>query len=104
MELIDRLELTRRGPYGGGFGSISFSGDMDIALTLRTIIFPTATRYDTMYSYKGLNNRREWAAYFQTGAGIVANSVPNDEQRECEHKAAGLDRAISLAESVFVEK
>ncbi|XP_043720198.1 anthranilate synthase alpha subunit 1, chloroplastic-like [Telopea speciosissima] len=104
MELIDQLETTRRGPYSGGFGGISFAGDMDIALALRTIIFPTATRYDTMYSYKDANKRREWVAHLQSGAGIVADSVPDDEQRECENKAAGLSCAIDLAESTFVDK
>ncbi|KAL4304136.1 hypothetical protein GQ457_10G008610 [Hibiscus cannabinus] len=104
MELIDQLEVTRRGPYSGGFGGISFSGDMDIALALRTIVFPTATRYDTMYSYKDVNKRREWVAHVQAGAGIVADSVPADEQRECENKAAALARAIDLAESSFVDK
>ncbi|KAK8697786.1 hypothetical protein V6N13_113923 [Hibiscus sabdariffa] len=104
MELIDQLEVTRRGPYSGGFGGISFSGDMDIALALRTIVFPTATRYDTMYSYKDVNKRREWVAHVQAGAGIVADSVPADEQKECENKAAALARAIDLAESSFVDK
>ncbi|GMP69363.1 hypothetical protein CsSME_00028658 [Camellia sinensis var. sinensis] len=103
MELIDQFEVTRRGPYAGGFGGISFAGDMDIALALRTIVFPTGNRYDTMYSYKD-NKRKEWVAYLQTGAGIVADSVPDDEQRECENKAAGLARAIDLAESAFVDK
>ncbi|CAJ2630973.1 unnamed protein product [Trifolium pratense] len=104
MELIDQLEVARRGPYSGGFGGISFSGDMDIALALRTIVFPTDTRFDTMYSYKDVNKRREWIAHLQTGAGIVADSDPADEQRECENKAAGLARAIDLAESSFVDK
>ncbi|KAK3206500.1 hypothetical protein Dsin_020546 [Dipteronia sinensis] len=104
MELIDELEVTRRGPYSGGFGGISFSGDMDIALALRTIVFPTGTRYDTMYSYKDVNRRRQWVAHLQAGAGIVADSDPADEQRECENKAAGLARAIDLAESSFVDK
>ncbi|XP_057503610.1 anthranilate synthase alpha subunit 1, chloroplastic-like [Actinidia eriantha] len=104
MELIDQLEVTRRGPYGGGFGGISFSGDMDIASALRTIIFPTGTRYDTIFSYKDANIRQEWVAYLQVGAGIVADSDPNDEQRECEHKAAGLACAIDLAEAAFVDK
>uniref|UniRef100_A0A5B6ZKZ8 anthranilate synthase n=1 Tax=Davidia involucrata TaxID=16924 RepID=A0A5B6ZKZ8_DAVIN len=104
MELIDQLEVTRRGPYSGGFGGISFSGDMDIALALRTIVFPTGARYDTMYSYKNSNKRQEWVAYLQAGAGIVADSVPDDEQIECENKAAGLARAIDLAESAFVNK
>ncbi|KAM7522083.1 hypothetical protein LguiA_011985 [Lonicera macranthoides] len=105
MELIDELEVTRRGPYSGGFGGISFSGDMDIALALRTIVFPTGTRYDAMYSYKDASNkRRDWLAHLQAGAGIVADSDPSDEQRECENKAAGIARAIDLAESSFVEK
>ncbi|KAL0341295.1 UNVERIFIED_CONTAM: Anthranilate synthase alpha subunit, chloroplastic [Sesamum radiatum] len=104
MELIDQLEPTRRGPYSGGFGGVSFSGDMDIALALRTIVFPTGVRYDTMYSYKDGNKRREWVAHIQSGAGIVADSLPDDEQTECERKAAGLARAIDLAESAFVNK
>ncbi|GJR68873.1 anthranilate synthase alpha subunit 2, chloroplastic-like protein isoform X1 [Tanacetum coccineum] len=104
MELIDKLEVTRRGPYSGGFGGISFTGDMDIALALRTIVFPTASRYDTMYSYRDSNKRRDWVAHLQAGAGIVADSDPGDEQRECENKAAALARAIDLAESSFVDK
>jgi len=105
MELIDELEVARRGPYSGGFGGISFNGDMDIALALRTIVFPTNARYDTMYSYKDrMNKRREWVAHLQAGAGIVADSDPADEQRECENKAAALARAIDLAESSFVDK
>ncbi|KOM36482.1 hypothetical protein LR48_Vigan02g263200 [Vigna angularis] len=105
MELIDELEVARRGPYSGGFGGISFNGDMDIALALRTIVFPTNARYDTMYSYKDhMNKRREWVAHLQAGAGIVADSDPADEQRECENKAAALARAIDLAESSFVNK
>ncbi|KAL2561291.1 hypothetical protein AAZV13_20G072900 [Glycine max] len=104
MQLIDELEVARRGPYSGGFGGISFNGDMDIALALRTIVFPTNARYDTMYSYKDKNKRREWVAHLQAGAGIVADSDPADEQRECENKAAALARAIDLAESSFVDK
>lgn len=104
MELIDKLEVTRRGPYSGGFGGISFTGNMDIALALRTIVFPTSTRYDTMFSYKDVNKRQEWIAHLQAGAGIVADSNPDDEQKECENKAAALCRAIDLAESSFVEK
>nr|CAD1817715.1 unnamed protein product [Ananas comosus var. bracteatus] len=104
MELIDQLEVTRRGPYSGGFGGVSFSGDMDIALALRTIIFPTGSRYNTMYSYKDSSKRQEWVAHLQAGAGIVADSVPDDEQRECENKAAALARAIDLAESTFVDQ
>lgn len=104
MELIDQLEVTRRGPYSGGFGSVSYSGDMDIALALRTIVFPTGSRFDTMYSYKDAAKRQEWIAYLQAGAGVVADSDPDDEQKECENKAAGLARAIDLAESAFVDE
>lgn len=104
MELIDELETTRRGPYSGGFGTVSFNGDMDIALALRTIVFPTSAHYDTMYSYKDVNQRREWIAHLQAGAGIVADSSPDDEQQECQNKAAALARAIALAESAFVNK
>lgn len=50
------------------------------------------------------NKRREWVAHLQAGAGIVADSNPDDEQRECENKAAALGRAIDLAESAFVHK
>ncbi|CAD5166969.1 unnamed protein product [Musa acuminata subsp. malaccensis] len=104
MELIDQLEVTRRGPYSGGFGGVSFTGNMDIALALRTIVFPTGSRFNTMYSYKDMGRRQEWVAHLQAGAGIVADSNPDDEQRECENKAAALARAIDLAESTFVSK
>ncbi|RWW28906.1 hypothetical protein GW17_00006600 [Ensete ventricosum] len=104
MELIDELEVTRRGPYSGGFGGVSFTGNMDIALALRTIVFPTGSRFNTMYSYKDMGRRQEWVAHLQAGAGIVADSNPDDEQRECENKAAALARAIDLAESTFVDK
>ncbi|XP_022133462.1 anthranilate synthase alpha subunit 1, chloroplastic-like [Momordica charantia] len=104
MELIDELETTRRGPYSGGFGTVAFNGDMDIALALRTIVFPTSAHYDTMYSYKGVNQRQEWVAHLQAGAGIVADSSPDDEHQECQNKAAALARAIALAEAAFVSK
>lgn len=104
MELIDKLEVTRRGPYSGGLGGISFDGDMQIALSLRTMVFSTAPSHNTMYSYKDADRRREWVAHLQAGAGIVADSSPDDEQRECENKAAALARAIDLAESAFVDK
>ncbi|CAA2975276.1 anthranilate synthase alpha subunit 1, chloroplastic, partial [Olea europaea subsp. europaea] len=105
MQLIDQLEPTRRGPYSGGFGGISFIGDMEIALALRTMVFSTRPPYDTIYSSKDHANRRlEWVAHIQAGAGIVADSDPHEEQIECERKAAGLVRAIELAESAFVNE
>ncbi|KAK8691650.1 hypothetical protein V6N13_075151 [Hibiscus sabdariffa] len=82
MELIDELEVSRRGPYSGGFGGISFTGDMDIALALRTMVFTTLPRFDTIYSYKGADRRHEWVAYLQAGAGIVADSDPDAEHLE----------------------
>ncbi|KAL8242228.1 hypothetical protein R6Q59_012530 [Mikania micrantha] len=103
MELIDKLEVTRRGPYSGGFGWISFTGEMDIALSLRTMVFPVGSRFDTMYLYKEDTKRMQWVAYLQAGAGIVADSVPDDEQQECENKAAALARAIDLAELAFCQ-
>ncbi|KAG0546863.1 hypothetical protein BDA96_01G030500 [Sorghum bicolor] len=104
MELIDQLEVNMRGPYSGGFGGISFCGDMDIALALRTIVFPTTSRFDTMYSYTDKKSRQEWVAHLQAGAGIVADSKPDDEHQECLNKAAGAARAIDLAESTFLEE
>nr|GEU71845.1 anthranilate synthase alpha subunit 2, chloroplastic-like isoform X2 [Tanacetum cinerariifolium] len=104
MKLIDKLEVTRRGPYSGGFGGILFTGDMDIALALRTIVFPTASRYDTMYSYRDSNKQRDWVAHLQARASIVVDSDLGDEQRECENKADSLARAIDLVESSFVDK
>eukprot|EP00252_Welwitschia_mirabilis_P027547 TRINITY_DN9478_c0_g1_i1.p1 TRINITY_DN9478_c0_g1~~TRINITY_DN9478_c0_g1_i1.p1 ORF type:complete len:463 (+),score=100.56 TRINITY_DN9478_c0_g1_i1:285-1673(+) len=104
MELIDELEPTRRGPYSGGIGGVSFTGDMDIALALRTMVFKTGPRYDTMYSYKDASKRRDWAVHLQAGAGIVADSNPDDEHRECINKAAALGRAIDLAEATFVNE
>lgn len=103
MELIDEIEPTRRGPYSGGIGGISYNGDMDIALALRTMVFSTVPRYDTMYSYKDVGKRRDWVVHLQAGAGIVADSNPDDEHRECINKAAGLGRAIDLAEATFVD-
>ncbi|KAJ1701241.1 hypothetical protein LUZ63_001020 [Rhynchospora breviuscula] len=78
--------------------------DMGIALALRTIIFPTGSLYNTMYSYRGAKQSREWVVHLQAGAGIVADSVPADEQQECKNKAAALAHAIDLAESAFLEQ
>lgn len=102
MELIDELEQTRRGPYSGGIGGISFAGDMDIALALRTMVFPTSAGCNALSSHGELGNRREWIAHLQAGAGIVADSNPDEEYKECVNKASGLVRAIDLAEHAFV--
>ena len=100
MQLIDELEPTRRGPYSGGLGYVSFMGEMDIALALRTMVFPTSPRHDAMYAYE--EERRDWVVHIQAGAGIVADSDPQKEYEECVNKAAGMARAIDLAEAAFV--
>jgi len=79
MEIIDNLENTRRGIYAGGIGYFSFTGNMDTAIAIRTLLF------------KGKK------AYVQAGAGIVADSVPEKEFEETENKGRGMIRAIELA-------
>ncbi len=80
MELIDQLEPTKRGIYGGACGYLSFAGDMDLAIAIRTGII----KGDTLY--------------VQAAAGVVADSVPEMEWRETEHKARALLRASELVE------
>jgi len=79
MEIIDELEPTRRGPYAGAIGYLSYSGDLDSCIYIRTILV------------------REGRAYVQAGAGIVADSVPEGEFTETENKARAMFRAIELA-------
>src|SRR5690606_17517557 len=98
MQIIDELEPTRRGPYGGGIGAVGFNGDMDIALALRTMVVPTALAQPEPRG----SGRRRWTVHLQAGAGIVADSIPEREFEETVSKAAGLARAIDLAESAFV--
>ena len=80
MELIDQLEPTKRGLYGGACGYIRFAGDMDVAIAIRTGIIKDQT------------------LYVQAAAGVVADSVPEMEWRETEHKARALLRAAELVE------
>jgi anthranilate synthase component 1 len=80
MELIDELEPVRRGLYAGTVGYFGNNGDMDQAITIRTLVFRDGT-----YSY-------------QAGAGIVADSVPENEYQEVLAKSAVLRRALSMAE------
>ena len=102
MQIIDELEVNRRGPYGGGVGYAAYNGQMDIALALRTMVIETA-QTDTLYSYADPRGpRREWKVHLQAGAGVVADSVPELEYEETVNKAAGLARAIDLAESAFM--
>jgi len=89
MQIIDELEPTRRGPYGGAAGYIDFFGNLDTAITIRTIVIPSAL------------DAPERDAYVQAGAGIVADSDPEKEYQECLNKAKALLRAIELAEKSF---
>eukprot|EP00793_Prasinoderma_coloniale_P003451 PRCOL_00006687-RA len=102
MQIIDELEVSRRGPYGGGIGLAGFNGSMDMALALRTMVIPTANR-DTLYDYGTPNPRREWLVHLQAGAGVVADSVPEAEYEETVNKSGALSRAIDLAEAAFVD-
>ncbi|CAD7702473.1 unnamed protein product, partial [Ostreobium quekettii] len=101
MQIIDELEVHQRGPYGGGIGHVSFTGELDMCLALRTMVIPTAG-VDTIYKYDGAKSRREWVVHIQAGAGLVADSVPEMEYEECLNKAAALGRALDLAEQAFL--
>ena len=80
MEVIDRLEPTKRGIYGGACGYLSYAGDMDVAISIRTGIIKDQT------------------LYVQAAAGVVADSVPELEWQETEAKARALLRASELVE------
>jgi anthranilate synthase component I len=83
MEVIDRLEPTKRGIYGGACGYISFAGDMDVAIAIRTGIV------------------KDGMLYVQAAAGVVADSVPELEWKETAAKARALLRAAELVEEGF---
>ncbi|CAG0963235.1 anthranilate synthase component I [Phycisphaerales bacterium] len=95
MQIIDELEPVRRGPYGGGMGYVGLDGQMDIALTLRTMVVPTALRT------RGPDGRDVWMYHLQAAGGIVADSRAGDEYQETVNKAAALARAIDVAERAF---
>jgi anthranilate synthase component 1 len=78
MEIIDELEPVRRGPYAGAVGYIDFSGAMDTCIALRTIVVAGGK------------------AYVQSGAGIVADSVPEKEFEETLNKAQGMLVSIAM--------
>ena len=83
MEIIDELEPVKRGIYGGACGYLSFAGDMDVAISIRTGIV------------------KDQVLYVQAAAGIVADSVPELEWQETEAKARALIRAAELVEEGF---
>jgi anthranilate synthase component I len=80
MEIIDELEPTKRGVYGGVVGYIDFSGNLDTAIAIRTMVVTPDGR-----------------ASVQAGAGIVADSDPQSEDEECAHKAGALLVAVTAA-------
>jgi anthranilate synthase component I len=80
MEIIDALEPTKRGPYAGVVGYLDFSGNIDTAIAIRTLVVADDGR-----------------ASVEAGAGIVADSVPEHEDLECHNKAAALLAAIPAA-------
>jgi anthranilate synthase component 1 len=83
MEIIDELEPTKRGPYAGVVGYVDFSGNLDTAIAIRTMFW------------------RGTQASLQAGAGIVADSVPEDEDLECRNKARALLAAAAAAKRLF---
>ena len=83
MEIIDELEPVKRGIYGGACGYLSFAGDMDVAISIRTGIV------------------KDQVLYVQAAAGVVADSVPELEWQETEAKARALIRAAELVEQGF---
>ena len=82
MELIEHYEGSRRGVYGGVVGYIDFHGDLDMAIAIRTAVL------------------RDRVAHVQAGAGIVADSDPVSEHRECVAKATAALRAVATAEAM----
>ncbi len=83
MEIIEELEPERRGVYGGGLGFLDFSGNLETCIVIRTL------------------EVRDNIAYFQAGAGIVADSEPEREFEETVHKSNAVRAAITLAENGF---
>lgn len=79
MAIIDELEASRRGLYGGCVGYLDFAGNIDTAIAIRTAVI------------------KDGVAHVQAGAGIVADSVPRSEAAECRSKAAAVLRAVAVA-------
>jgi anthranilate synthase component 1 len=85
MQIVDELETVRRGPYAGAIGYLSYGGDLDTCICIRTLLI------------------KDGVAHVQAGAGIVADSDPAREFAETENKAAALLRAVELAHEEFAE-
>ncbi len=103
MQIIDELEPNKRGPYGGAVGYADFQGNMDMCIALRTMIcLPHSPNADPeQREGSGSPSPHPWRIDLQSGAGIVADSVPDLEHQETVNKAAALAKAIALAESLF---
>ncbi len=86
MEIIAELEPEKRGPYAGAAGYFSFSGNMDMAISIRTMVV------------------KQGVAYVQAGCGIVYDSVPEHEYQETMNKAQALLKAIHQAEGITTPK
>lgn len=84
MEIIDELEPVKRGVYSGAVGYLSWNGNMDTAIAIRTAVIKDKT------------------LHIQAGAGIVADSAPENEWNETMNKARAIFRAVSLAEKGLV--
>ena len=82
MEIIDELEMSKRGAYAGCVGYFSFSGNMDTCITIRTMVMS------------------EGKVFIQAGAGIVADSQPEKEYEETINKAKGMLKAVAIAEEL----
>ncbi len=82
MEIIDELETAKRCQYGGAVGYMSFNGDLDSCITIRTLLF------------------KDGYAYVQAGCGIVADSVPETEYEESMNKAMALIKAVEEGEMI----
>jgi anthranilate synthase component I len=81
MEIIDEFEPVKRGIYGGAMGYLSWNGNMDMAIAIRTAVI------------------KDGVLYIEAGAGIVADSVPRSEWDETLNKARAMFLAVKLAES-----
>ncbi|AHV95007.1 anthranilate synthase component I family protein [Paenibacillus sabinae] len=83
MEIIEELEPVRRGPYTGSIGWIDYGGNMELNIIIRTLVVKDGT------------------GYIQTGAGIVIDSDPYREYRECHNKAKAIVKAVLCSEAVW---
>ncbi|MEZ5322346.1 MAG: chorismate-binding protein [Microthrixaceae bacterium] len=97
MEIIDELEPVKRGPYAGVVGYLDFSGNIDTAIGIRTMVLD-------MVGPDGNPARRPFRASVQAGAGIVADSDPFDEELETRNKAKALLAAVGPAERMTAER